>query len=156
MKPTGRPKALSPWGLLGKLADQRLLQHQREMSRISSEIHNNEQKWKRFAALTAHYKQKLQAGNAEQRMADVQVVNTFIYNLGFLQRSVQARLDELFEQKEEVQQALRECHAEVEKFESLRERTEKAQREFLDKREQKEVDALGTALWNLKNNSHET
>jgi flagellar biosynthesis chaperone FliJ len=60
------------------------------------------------------------------------------------------------EEKERVQKALLESHAEVEKFASLRERTEKAQKEFLDKREQKEVDALGTALWNLKNSSHET
>jgi flagellar export protein FliJ len=156
MKSTGRPKALSPWGLLGKLADQRLLQHQREMARISGEIRDNEQKWRRFAVLTAHYKQKLQAGHAEQRMADVQVVNTFIYNLGFLQRSVEVRLAELAEQKEAVQKALLASHAEVEKFGSLRERTEKAQKDFLDRREQKEVDAIGTALWNQKNSSHET
>ena len=106
--------------------------------------------------LTAHYKQKLHAGNAEQRMADVQVVNTFIYNLGFLQRSVEGKLADLAEQKEKIQKFLQESHAEVEKFDSLRERAEKAQKDFLDRREQKEVDAIGTALWNQKNSSHET
>ena len=106
--------------------------------------------------LTAHYKQKLQAGNAEQRMADVQVVNTFIYNLGFLQRSVEGKLADLAQQKEKIQKSLQESHTEVEKFDSLRERAEKAQKDFLDRREQKEVDAIGTALWHQTNSSHET
>ena len=156
MKSGGRPKSLSPWALLRKLADQTLLQHQREMARVSAEIQDNEQKRRRFAVLTAHYKQKLQAGHAEQRMADVQVVNTFIYNLGFLQRSIEAKLADLSEEREKIQKSLQESHAEVEKFDSLRERSEKSHKDFLDWREQKDVDALGTALWNRKNSPHET